>query len=83
MNGWAGSLLGGALMIVGALLLARRGLAGDALAQEIKPSPAPVGELPVLGFRAIVERTGTTSLVDTLRAKLGLPAEVFERPFGR
>ena len=79
MNGWAGSLLGGALMIVGALLLARRGLSGDAVAQETKSSPAPVGELPVLGFWAIVERTGTTSLVDTLRTKLGLPAEVFEQ----
>jgi integrating conjugative element relaxase (TIGR03760 family) len=79
MNGWAGSLLGGALMIVGTLLLARRGLAGDAVAQETNSSPAPVGELPVLGFWAIVERTGTTSLVDTLRTKLGLPAEVFEQ----
>jgi integrating conjugative element relaxase (TIGR03760 family) len=79
MNGWAGSLLGGALMIVGALFLARRGLAGDPLAQETNSSPAPVGELPVLGFRAIVERTGTTSLVDTLRTKFGLPAEVFEQ----
>jgi len=40
---------------------------------------APDAELPLPGFEALIERTGTETLVELLRIKLGFPREVFER----
>lgn len=37
------------------------------------------GELPVLGYREIVARSGTAALVDNLRIRLGLPPDVYGR----
>lgn len=57
-------------------------LGGTQCASEVLPrgnvsASVPVGEVPVLGYRDIVVRSGTSTLVDRLRIKLGLPPEVF------
>ncbi len=47
-------------------------------AQHAEPAAVPEGELPVLNPDMLIERTGTKSLVDALRTKLGFPPEVFD-----
>ena len=42
------------------------------------PPPLPDGELPVLGFDALTERTATRLLVEALRTKLGFPPEMYD-----
>lgn len=56
------------------LLLRRNSVAVSA----VEPSNPPAGELPVLDFSSLVERTGTGHFVHALRAKLGFPPELFE-----
>lgn len=77
MHDWLQAGLGTALMVAGALLIRQRGKRDITLRREIEPTVVPPGELPVLNYEEIIERTETRQLVDALRVKLGLPVEVF------
>jgi len=78
MHDWLQAGLGGASMLIGVLLLRRGGAPDTSLGREVEPAAVSAGELPVLDYAALVERTGSAQLVEALRVKLGLPAEVFE-----
>ena len=41
------------------------------------PAPLPAGELPVLDFHSLIQRSGVSYTVNALRAKLGFPPEIF------
>lgn len=60
------------LLVRGNRVLGARAERNDA------PAELRDGELPVLGFDSLVERTGTRYLVEALRAKLGFPHEMFD-----
>lgn len=77
MNGLAGSL-GVGLMILGAVLLRRRRVAG-APPHRREAAMLPGGTPPVVGFQSIVECTSSAARIDAIRIKLGFPAELFER----
>ena len=60
-------------------LLSRRSRAVEFTVQEsAAPATLAEGELPVLSFDVLVERTGTRHLIDSLRTKLGFPHEMFD-----
>ena len=61
------------------LLLRKRSPPKPSQAQRHESIVAPDVEFSVLGFREFIERTGSASLVELLRIKLGFPREVFER----
>jgi len=60
------------------LLLSRNRVANPSIDGGIAPDALPAGELAVLGFDALIERTGTGCLFESLRAKLGFPEEMFD-----
>lgn len=60
------------------LLLRRHRIAGPQVERRNTPAALPDGELPVLSFDSLVERTGTRHLLEALRAKLGFPPELFD-----
>lgn len=60
-------------------LLSRRSRIADLTVEpNTTPAALPEGDLPVLGFDSLVERTGTRDLVEALRAKLGFPREMLD-----
>lgn len=46
--------------------------------QHVVPPAVAEGELPVLQHDMLIKRTGTRTLVEALRTKLGFPTEVFD-----
>ena len=64
--------------MIGKLFFPRRRVIDLPPAQHAVPPAVPEGELPVLNLDMLIERTGTKSLVDVLRTKLGFPPEVFD-----
>ncbi len=64
--------------LIGKGLFRRKRVIDLPAGQPAVPAAAPEGELPVLAFDVLIERTGTKPLVDALRAKLGFPPEMFD-----
>ena len=64
--------------MIGKQLFLRKRVIDLPPAQHAEPAAVPEGELPVLSPDMLIERTGTKSLVDALRTKLGFPPEVFD-----
>ena len=64
--------------MIGKLLLRRKRVIDLPATQHAVPPALPEGELPVLNHDMLIERTGTKSLVDALRTKLGFPPAVFD-----
>lgn len=64
--------------LIGRLLLRRSRPVDLTVQQTASPATLAEGELPVLNFDKLVGRTGTTHVVNALRAKLGFPREMFD-----
>ncbi len=64
--------------MIGKQLFRRKRVIDLPPAQHADPPAVPEGEFPVLNPDMLIERTGTKSLVDALRTKLGFPPEVFD-----
>ena len=67
------------IAIAGTLLPCKRSPATTPQERRQDAGVAPDAELPLPGFKALIERTGTETLIELLRIKLGFPREVFER----
>ena len=68
----------GEVELIGKTLFRRKRVIDLPPAQHAEPAAVPEGELPVLNPDMLIERTGTKSLVDALRTKLGFPPVVFD-----
>jgi len=62
--------------------LGRNRVANPSIKGSSAPDALPAGELAVLSFDSLVERTGTRHLIEALRAKLGFPEEIFGASVG-
>lgn len=62
--------------VIRRLLLGRNPVVDPPMATSL--ATVPEGELPVLGFDSLIERTGTSCLVQALGTKLGFPPEMFD-----
>ena len=62
--------------MIGRLLL-RRNRVDLLMERNDTPGALPAGELPVLDFDSLVQRTGVSHTANALRAKLGFPPEIF------
>jgi len=74
-----GTALGCVITVAGRLLPRKRSPGTTPQKRRQDAVVAPDAELPTPGFKALIERTGTETLVELLRIKLGFPREVFER----
>lgn len=63
--------------VISRLLLRRNRLPDLPIERNDTPAGVPDGELPVLTFDSLVERTRTRQLVDALSTRLGFPTEMF------
>ena len=63
--------------MIGRLLL-RRNRVDLSIERNDTPAALPAGELPVLDFHSLVQRTGVSHTVNALTAKLGFPPEIFD-----
>ena len=61
-----------------ARLLLRKKRVAERVEQSKTTPTVPEGELPVLDFHSLIERTGATQLVGALRAKLSFPHEMYD-----
>ena len=64
--------------MIGRLLSGGNRVACQPVGASRTPAAPPDGELPILGFESLMERTGTSHLAGALRARLGFPAEMFD-----
>ena len=64
--------------MIGRLLLPRNRTVTHLIERSDALTALQGGELPVLGFDGLTERTGTRPVVDALRAKLGFPPEMYD-----
>lgn len=62
--------------MIGRLLAGRNRVADRSVQLDNTPTALPDGELPVLDFDSLIERTGTRELVAALSTKLGFPREM-------
>jgi hypothetical protein len=74
----AGVVIGVSLMGGGAWLLRRRSGRRSPVPADVEPIDEVCGDLPVLDFVSLVERTKSNPLIELLRIKLGMPREVFD-----
>jgi len=74
----AGVVIGVSLMGGGAWLLRRRSARRSPLPAGVEAIDEVCGDLPVLDYVSLVERTQSNPLIELLRIKLGMPREVFD-----
>ena len=73
----AGAVVGIGCMALGAWLLRRRGAVQFSLTARAELGDTP-GDFPVLDYGSLIERMDSERLIALLRAKLGMPGEVFD-----
>lgn len=74
----AGVVIGVSLMGSGAWLLRRRSAKRSPPPARVEAIDEVCGDLPVLDYVSLVERTASGPLIELLRIKLGMPREVFD-----
>ena len=74
----AGAVVGTGFMALGAWLLRRRSAAQVPLTASAESAGDIPGDLPVLDYGSLIERTDSERLIAQLRIKLGMPGEIFD-----
>ena len=64
--------------MIGRLRLRRYGVVDLRIERTTAPAALADGELPVLRYDALIERTGTRHIVEALQARLAFPVEMYD-----